>query len=92
MAARAASHCLGDEQPLVEATSRSPRGFEAADHLSQSHQLGSLVVVDADLVGPNSRSRVPASRFDGDHPLPRRVLGVLQNALVTRVLIRFGAF
>lgn len=42
MAARAASHCLGDGRPLVEATSRRPRGFEAADHLSNRTSWAAL--------------------------------------------------
>ena len=96
IAARAASRGaqpLGDELARRDEHPRrrhlaQPAGLQPPDGLAEPHEFGRAVVVDAGLVGDDLllHIRCGKAEFDGDHALARRVLEVLQHALVARVV------
>ena len=96
MAARAASRgaeSLGDELTRRDQHPRrrhlaQPAGLQPPDGLAEPHELGRAVVVDAGLVGDDLllHIRCREAEFDSHHALARRVLEVLQHALVARVV------
>ena len=95
-AARAASRGLepfGNEPPSGDEHPRrghlaQPGRLEATDGLTEPHQLRRPVVVDAGLVGDDLLFDICGreAELDGDHALARRVLEVLEHALVPGVV------